>query len=66
MTLKWKRANKTKTIERIQTRVAFGWLTERLGEKPYARKLSRNQQPEFHPIASSRFLLSATSESTGR
>ena len=30
-------------IERIQTRVAFGWLSERSGEKLYARELSRNQ-----------------------
>ena len=45
MTLKGKRANKTEKnkrteierfdwfIERIQTRVAFGWLSERSGEK---------------------------------
>ena len=44
MTLKWKRANKTETtnewkqrfdwfIERIQTCVAFGWLSEHSGEK---------------------------------
>ena len=44
MTLKWKRANKTETtnewkqrfdwfIERIQTRVAFGWLSEHSGKK---------------------------------
>ena len=50
MTLKWKHANKTEnnkrteiersdwSIERIQTRVAFGWLSERSREK-----LSRNQ-----------------------
>jgi len=32
-------------IERIQTSVAFGWLSERLGEKTYhARELSKNQQ----------------------
>ena len=30
-------------IERTQTRVAFGWLNERSGEKNYARELSRNQ-----------------------
>ena len=31
-------------IERIQTRVAFGWLSERSGEKKlHARELSRNQ-----------------------
>ena len=30
-------------MERIQTCVAFGWLSERSGEKRYARKLSRNQ-----------------------
>ena len=30
-------------IERTQTRVAFGWLNERSGEKIYARELSRNQ-----------------------
>ena len=30
-------------IERIQTRVAFGWLSERSGEKLHARELSRNQ-----------------------
>ena len=30
-------------IERIQTRVAFGWLSERLGEKTSSRELSRNQ-----------------------
>ena len=30
-------------IERIQTRVAFGWLRERSGEKTSCRKLSRNQ-----------------------
>ena len=45
MTVKWKRVNKTETtneweqrfdwfIERIQTRVAFGWLSEHSGEKP--------------------------------
>ena len=45
MTLTWKRVNKTEKnkrtkkerfewfIERIQTRVAFGWLSERSGEK---------------------------------
>ena len=50
MTLKWKRANKTENnkrteierfdwfIQRIQTRQAFGWLSERSREK-----LSRNQ-----------------------
>ena len=27
-------------IERIQTRVAFGWLSERSGEKIHARELS--------------------------
>ena len=30
-------------IELIQTRVAFGWLSERLGEKTYSREQSRNQ-----------------------
>ena len=31
-------------IEQIQTRVAFGWLMERSGEKKlHARELSRNQ-----------------------
>ena len=30
-------------IERIQTRVAFGWLSERSGEKTSRRELSRNQ-----------------------
>ena len=30
-------------IERIQTRVAFGWLSERSGEKRHVRELSRNQ-----------------------
>ena len=31
-------------IEWIQTRVAFGWLSERSGEKKiHARELSRNQ-----------------------
>ena len=31
-------------IERIQTRVAFGWLSERSGEKTvHAQELSRNQ-----------------------
>ena len=30
-------------IERIQTRVAFGWLSERSGEKLHAWELSRNQ-----------------------
>ena len=49
MTLKWKRANKTETtnewkqrfdwfIERIQTRVAFGWLSEHSGEKNFIPK----------------------------
>ena len=32
-------------IERIKTRVAFGWLSERPGEKTSCRELSRN-----HPI----------------
>ena len=47
MTLKWKRAKNTEKnkrteierfdwfIERIQTRVAIGWLSERLGEKNF-------------------------------
>ena len=46
MTSKWKRANKTETtnewkqrfdwfIERIQTRMAFGWLSEHSGEKNF-------------------------------
>ena len=30
-------------VERIQTCVAFGWLSERSGEKLHARELSRNQ-----------------------
>ena len=30
-------------IERIQTLVAFGWLSECSGEKIHARELSRNQ-----------------------
>ena len=30
-------------IERIQMRVAFGWLRERSGEKLHARELPRNQ-----------------------
>ena len=30
-------------IERIQTRVAFGWLSERSGKKLHAWELSRNQ-----------------------
>ena len=30
-------------IEWIQMRVAFGWLSQRSGEKLYARQLSRNQ-----------------------
>ena len=30
-------------IERIQSRVAFGWLSERSGKKLHARELSRNQ-----------------------
>ena len=30
-------------IERIQTRVAFGWLNERSGEKLPARELSGHQ-----------------------
>ena len=30
-------------VHRIQTRVAFGWLRERSGEKRHARELSRNQ-----------------------
>ena len=30
-------------IERIQTCVAFGWLSERSGEKRHALELSRNQ-----------------------
>ena len=51
MTLKGKRANKTETInkrteierfdwfvERIQTRVAFGWLSERSAEKTQCPK----------------------------
>ena len=35
MTLKWKRANKTETerLERIQTHMAFVWLSERSDEK---------------------------------
>ena len=37
-------------IERIQTRVAFGWLSKRSGEKT-ARQLSRNQPiPRFNVI----------------
>ena len=52
MTLKWKRANKTEKtneteieqydrfVERIQTLVAFDWLSERLGEKtPHAENV---------------------------
>ena len=47
LTLKWKRTNKTKKsketeierfdwfIERIQTRGAFGWLSERSGEQKF-------------------------------
>ena len=30
-------------IERIQTRVAFGWLSERSGENLHPQELSRNQ-----------------------
>ena len=30
-------------IKRIQTRVAFGWLSERSGKKLHDRELSRNQ-----------------------
>ena len=30
-------------IERIQTHVAFGWLSERSDEKLHARELSRNR-----------------------
>ena len=30
-------------IERIQTRVAFGWLSERWLKKRHARELSRNK-----------------------
>ena len=30
-------------VERIQACVAFGWLSERSGEKLHARELSRNQ-----------------------
>ena len=52
MTLKWKRANKTEKtneteieqydwfVERLQTLVAFDWLSERLGEKtPHAENV---------------------------
>ena len=34
-------------IERMQTRVAFGWLSEHSGEKLHSRELSRNQ-PILH------------------
>ena len=56
MTVKWKRANKTEKnkrteieqydwfVERIQTLVAFDWLSEHSDKKiSHARELSRNQ-----------------------